>query len=165
MVQIAEFWSYLLSDQFITFYADNLRGSMFSAFMTLSGFLFTMHAFLLVTLYRDIYSKREYQDFVVNQGRKYNPKLKPNQPLRNVSRLLFATLVCTFATSTFQMTFGLIKHTWAVAICLFAAAATTCVFIVVLIVFRGIMKDWLDFIDKTAENMSEVSESEHTSES
>jgi hypothetical protein len=48
-------------DGLTTFYIQNLRASLFSGFLTLAGFLFTIKTFLIIRLNQDIYGDKEYQ--------------------------------------------------------------------------------------------------------
>lgn len=137
----------------VDFYAKNLRSSLFTGFMTLTGFLFTLHTFLLVTLHRDIYGKEAYQKWMLTTGRKYNPGLNPLRPLRNVSRLLFVMLCCSFISSVMQLSLGLVPHKWAVYTCLGMAVTTILLFALMLWVIRLVISDWLTFVEKEAEKV------------
>ena len=126
--------------------------------MALTGFLFTLHTFLLVTLHRDIYGRADYQKWVIQTARAYSPKINPFGPLRNVSRLLFVMLCCSFLASISQLTVGLIKSPWAVIVCLSLAIIAIGLFLTTLWVVRMVISDWLNFIEESAEDSNKTIE-------
>lgn len=138
-------------DPFVDFFQKTLRASLFTGFLTLTGFLFTLHTFLLVTLHRDIYGRPDYQEWVITRRRQYNPDSRPLQPLRNVSRLLFAMLCCSFITSISQLSVGLFDSLWAVGWCIAWAIGSVVLFAFMLWIFRLVILDWLDFVEQNAE--------------
>jgi hypothetical protein len=139
-------------DAIATFYAANLRSGLFTGFMTFTGFLFTLHTFLLVTLHRDIYGREDYQKWAMQLGH-YNPSLRPIGPLRNISRLLLAVLCCAFITSISQFSIGLIKSGLAACFCLGLAVLTSALFLVTLVVFGCVISDWLRFVERDAKKV------------
>src|SRR4051794_31887384 len=92
-------------DAFQQFYATNLRGSLFSGFLTLTGFLFTVKTFLVINMKKELYDTQAYRD----RHEAYlstNPDLKLYAPLRRLSRWLLAAVVSSLVTAVSQLTVG-----------------------------------------------------------
>jgi hypothetical protein len=146
-------------DPFMVFY-QSLRGSLFSGFLTLTGFLFSMKTFLLANLQRDIYGTKEYQLWVEQIGRKYNPQLRVTGPIRRLARLLWWTLFATFVASISQLTIGLINHRAAAIICYALAAIAVCMVGVSIFVLSFVVKDWMGVIDVQAKERAKLEAAE-----
>ncbi|MCK6586798.1 MAG: hypothetical protein L6Q76_04345, partial [Polyangiaceae bacterium] len=73
--------------EFHEFYAHSMRGSLFTGFLTLSGFLFSVNTFIVVNMKKELYDHVSYFEKVTRlQG--VNPNLTFYGPLRRLSRLL-----------------------------------------------------------------------------
>lgn len=132
-------------DEFTVFYADKLRGSLFSAFLTLSGFLFSVKTFLIVRLDADVYSQEDYQDWVLKVGRKYNPDITVYGSLRRLGRLLFWGVCLSFAASIAQLTVGLCERRWSTWVAIGTAIVASSVFVPTLFIVRGVVRSWVSF--------------------
>lgn len=131
------------------YYASNLRTSIFTGFFTLSGFLLSMKAFIVVNLKKDVYDSKAYKNHIAEM-RSVNPELSNYGPLHRLSTLLFWTIVCALSTSTLQLTLGLWKQDLAALICIAMAIATLCVVFVVLFVIGSVIRNWIRFSEYEA---------------
>jgi hypothetical protein len=138
-------------DSLTQFYADHLRSSLFSGFMTLAGFLFTVKSFLIARLQQDVYGDPDYQDWIEDIGKKHTPSLTVYGSLKRLGRFLFLALCLSFATAVAQFTFGLVGQRWATWIALGMAIAAAIVFVRTLFVVRGAVKAWVDFLEQKLE--------------
>jgi hypothetical protein len=80
---------------FHQFYAQNLRASLFTGFFTLSGFLFSVKAFMVINMKKDIYESPAYLSRL-ERLRKVNKDLSSYGPLSRLSKLLFWTVMASF---------------------------------------------------------------------
>lgn len=137
-------------DPFFTFYAQNLRSSLFSGFLTLGSFLVAVNTFVIVNLKKEVYDHPSYREYVYGI-RRTRPGSKFYGALNRLSALLFWTIVLAVFTSVSQLTIGVIFRTrWAAIVCLGSAAITIITLIVVLITIRLNLKEWFSFWEKQA---------------
>lgn len=108
-------------NSFHAFYASDLRGDIFAACLTLSGFLYAAYTFIIVHMKTEVYDTPQYKA-VFDLQRSGNSKLSRYGPLRNLSNRLFKTVVATLVAAVMQFTVGLIPYNWAAVLCLLAGA-------------------------------------------
>ncbi len=143
-------------DEFLAFYQDKLRVPFFTAYLTLSGFLFSSKAFVIPNLLKEIYANPAYQEFYFDWHKKGLLKRGPvTRPVRNLSLLLHVAILSSLCTSAAQMSVGFIQHVWAAYFCL-ALGALTAVFVVLAVIeIRGNVKSWIDFIAEEAKRKND----------
>ncbi|WP_199885147.1 hypothetical protein [Pseudomonas bohemica] len=103
------------------FYASNLRGSMFTGFLALGGFLMSAKTFIIVNMKKEVYDsdkyKRDWLDGLkLNGADKYKTLFSP---LRRLSNIIFYTIASCFVASISQLTLGLFKSIPTIIICFF----------------------------------------------
>lgn len=135
---------------FVEFYGKNMRGSIFSGFLTLSGFLFSVNTFIIVNMKKELYDQAGYLSRF-EQQMAFNPKRTLYGPLHRLSNMLILSVASTLATSVCQFTIGLIPKWYASLACLFVAAASIAILVYVLKVIWDNLKDLFEFLDKEAE--------------
>ncbi len=145
LCQLASFLSE--HDALTEFYATNLRPSLFSGFMTLAGFLFTVKSFLIARLNQDVYSDPDYQDWIEDTGKRYNPSLTVYGSLKRLGRVLFVTLCLAFTTAIAQFTVGLSGQRWGTWLAMGLAMTTVLVFGWTLFIVRGAIQAWVVYLE------------------
>lgn len=139
------------ADTFFAFYAANLRGSLFSGFLTLGSFLVAVNTFIVVNMKKELYDSRGYRDRVAKM-RALNERITFFGPLRRLSALLFWTIILAIGTSVSQLTVGIVFHHWlAAAFCIALAAATIAMLIAVLVVIKRNLRSWFDYMEDEAQ--------------
>jgi hypothetical protein len=138
-------------DPIFLFYAANLRASLFSGFLTLGSFLVAVNTFMIVNLKKEVYEHKLYKIRVHDARREY-PKATFFGPLRNLSRLIFSTIVLAMTTSVSQLTIGVLWRTWiSVSLCLVLAVVTIIFLSFALFYIHVNLKDWFTFLEKVAD--------------
>jgi hypothetical protein len=134
------------------FYATNLRGSLFTGFLTLGSFLVAVNTFMIVNLKKEVYEHKLYKIRVHDARRKY-PNASFFGPLRNLSRLIFTTIVLAMVTSVSQLTVGVLWRSCASAILCLGLAAATIIFLFFSLYFIHVnLKDWFTFLEQVADD-------------
>lgn len=105
---------------FQAFYASELRGDIFAACLTLSGFLYAAYTFIIVHMKTEVYDAEHYKA-LFQIKRKADKTLSRYGPLRNLSARLFRTVVATLIAAILQFTIGLLPYNWAAIVCSIAA--------------------------------------------
>lgn len=137
---------FLSRTEFHQFYSANLRGSLFSAFLTLSGFLFSAHTFIITHMKKEMYDTEEYQKRVTDL-RRLNENLTYYGNLRRLSGLLVATIVMTLIASVLQLTLGLIPANWSAILCLIAAGCAIIGLVVDILLMWGNLRQWFTDVE------------------
>lgn len=138
-------------DPFFTFYASNLRGSLFSGFLTLGSFLVAVNTFMVVNLKKEVYDHAAYKQRVID-AKRGDPNSSFYGALRRLSGLLLFTIFAALVTSISQLTIGVLFSSWiAATICLSFAAITMAILFFTLWKIRQNLGDWFTFIEKDAE--------------
>jgi len=147
-----------LSSDLIKFYADNLRGSLFTGFLGLGGFLMSLKTFIIVNMKKEVYETDKYKekwvDSIKNSGfEKVGNRYKP---LRHLSEQIYWTIFSCISAAIAQLTIGLISNIIPVLICL-ALVFNAIVFLIsTLRLIRGnlvTMFNHLDEVNKPTEEM------------
>lgn len=91
-------------------YKSNLRGTLFTAFLTMGSFMLSLMSMFMFSLKEKLFDDGEYKKLYLAK-RKITDKSDPIYgPLVNISRLfLFCVMMC-FLTSISQFTIGLIEN-------------------------------------------------------
>lgn len=131
------------------FYATNLRGSLFSGLLTITGFLLATKTFIIAQLKRDVYDQTFYSDRVA-RARKLDPDRTIHHygPLRRVGKLLFGTAAASLIGALLQITLGLFVTPWAVLICLLACLVALVLVGWSMVIIKWALDDWFDGIEK-----------------
>lgn len=141
--------TYYLVDDISTipdFYAKNIRGSLFSGFLTMGSFLLSLKAFIVVKLKENVFDSKPYKDNLA-ELKKINPDLTLYGPLRRLSLMIFLAIVSAIAASILQLTLGLINNWVATLVCLFVAVFAISMLICALILIKSTLDQWLDCLE------------------
>jgi len=138
------------TNKIFDFYAKNLRGSLFTGFLALGGFLMSAKTFIIVNMKKEVYDSARYkQDWL--DGRELNgPENYPPlfRPLRRLSNILFYTISFSFLASVAQLTIGLFESVPTVVICSFLVILAICFLMLSLYLIKKNLATMFDYLDK-----------------
>jgi hypothetical protein len=137
---------FLTGDGLHKFYAASLRGSLFAGFLTLSGFLFSAHTFIIVHMKKEMYDTESYKKRlaaiqILNGDHSYYGGL------RRLSRLLITTTALALIASVLQLTLGLVEANWCAVVCLAAASVAIVLLVISLLVIALNLRTWFDDLE------------------
>jgi len=142
-------------EQIPEFYAKNIRGSLFTGFLTVGSFLLSLKAFIVVKLKENIFDTELYKKKLVER-RKLNSALTLYGPVKRLSALLFVAISAAITASVSQLTIGLVPHWLASFFCIFVAVFAISMLVSTLVLIKKTLDEWLDYLEeehnkKTAE--------------
>lgn len=146
------FWlsSSPLSQSFPEFYAKNLRGSLFTGFLTLGGFLMSLKAFIVVNMKKEVFDSEAYKNAwaeVKASGTK--PYEKKFQPLRDLSNVIFLAVAFCISSAVTQLTIGLLPNLFAGLFALTLACIAIGFVLRTLWLIKKNLKVLFDYMDET----------------
>lgn len=116
-----------LSVNFFDFYHKNLRGYLFSGFISVGSFLLSLHTFVIINLRDKIFLTHEYKMKYsikhsidvdeVNEGELL-------KPLDNLSSFINTSIILSLTTAITQFTIGLSTNLYACLFCVWLAILT-----------------------------------------
>ncbi|WP_339473985.1 hypothetical protein [Pseudomonas sp. RL_5y_Pfl2_69] len=140
------------------FYASNLRGSFFTGFLALGGFLMSAKTFIIVNMKKEVYDSKKYEETWLS-GLKLNGASKYwtlFYPLRRLSNIIFYTIAFCFIASIAQLTVGLFKAIPAILICFFLVVVAICFLMLSLFLIKKNLTTMFDHLDeKSLKTMEE----------
>ncbi|EMJ9304734.1 hypothetical protein V8B18_005852 [Pseudomonas aeruginosa] len=133
------------------FYAENLRGSLFTGFLALGGFLMSAKTFVIVNMKKEVYDSAKYkQDWLdgmeLNGPENYPPLFRP---LRRLSNILFYTISFSFLASIAQLTIGLYESVPSVMVCSFLVILAISFLMLSLYLIKKNLATMFDYLDKS----------------
>lgn len=129
------------------FYSQNIRSSLFTGFLTLGGFLFSLKTFIVVKMKENVYDDKDYIKNL-NEQRKITPGLSHYGPLKRLSNLLFLSVLSSIITSVSQFTIGLIDSPVSALICIWLSSFTIVLLIISLILIKINLDQWFSYLEK-----------------
>ncbi|MNB54593.1 hypothetical protein D3C87_826680 [compost metagenome] len=137
-------------DAFGKFYSDSLRGSLFAGFLTLGGFLMSLKTFIIVNMKKEVYDSKPYQEMWREQKKldTGNRIVTIYSPLRDLSSVLYITILLCVLTAVSQLTVGLFGNLWTSIFCVWVAANAIVFLIWCLTLIRENLKTMFDHLDK-----------------
>jgi hypothetical protein len=153
-------------DSFYAFYAANLRGSLFSGFLTLGSFLVAVNTFIVVNMKKELYDTAAYREQVKSRRQLSAANGKRCRvtffgPLRRLSGCLFWAIVFALLTAVSQLTIGLIPSRWTAVACIGLAALTILILLALLLIVRRNLSCWFGFMEAEAEKQVGNSTTSH----
>lgn len=134
------------------FYSKNLRGSLFTGFLALGGFLMSAKTFIIVNMKKEVYDSDSYEenwlDGLKLNGAEYYSSLY--YPLRRLSNIIFYTISSSFIASISQLTVGLFEAVPAVMFCLFTVVVAVCFLMLSLYLIKKNLATMFDHLDKSS---------------
>lgn len=135
------------------YYAKNMRGSLFTGFLTVGSFLLSLKAFIVVKLKENIFDTDIYKK-KLKERRKLNPELTLYGPVKRLSLLLFVSVSSAITASVSQLSVGLIERWEATFFCIFVSVFAISMLISTLLLIKSTLDEWLDYLED-ANNQSE----------
>ncbi|WP_273022901.1 hypothetical protein [Rheinheimera sp.] len=123
-------------------YQLNLRGNFFTGFLTIGSFLLSLKTFIVVKLKEGVYDSADYKKRFAEQNPD-NSKADIYAPLKNISHLLFGTILSSLITAIFHVTLGLLDYWWAILICIFSVVFSIVLLLISLVLIRSNIVMWL----------------------
>ncbi len=129
------------------FFTSAIRPGLFTGFLTISGFLFSAHTFIVVHMKKEVYESERYRTRITHK-RKTNKEFAYYGSLRRLSRYLMTTVAVALATSLCQVTLGLYAKNWVAVVCL-GMAAFSFVMLVGSILIMGLnLQEWFNDLEE-----------------
>jgi len=132
---------------FAQLYADKLRPSLFSGFLTTGGFLLALKVFILVRMDAEVYGTKEYK-VRFDKAKKRGHTERLYAPLRRLGSHLFLSIMSAFVTSFLQFTLGFWPNDYAAIACVCAATFTMGTLFVCLFAVRSNLAEWFALLDE-----------------
>ena len=134
----------------VLFYEKHLRGNLFAGFLTVGGFLLSLKTFILIKLKENVYDHEEYRKRYREQ-KELDTSLQLYDPLKNLSDFLFWSVLSTIIAAVAQLTIGLFGNYWFTLGSLWLSFFALSILIVSLILIKGSLNDWFNFINQSDE--------------
>lgn len=137
-------YDFFFGCEFHHFYAASMRGSFFSGFLTLGGFLFSANTFIVIHMKKEVYEHAQYLRRL-KEIRTVNPDHSHYGGLKRLSQLLVVSLSVSLIASIFQLTVGLAPYNLAAMLCILVAIAALILLGVSIYMMATNLQQW--FID------------------
>jgi hypothetical protein len=141
------YWLAGQHDDAIPFYGDKLRGSLFSGFLSMGSFLLSLKTFIVVKMKEGLYDQASYKQRHLEAVRTGGPR-KMYTPIFALRGFLLWSIITALATAVLQVTVGLFKKKWAVAIPIGSAALTLTLLMRCLFEINGNLKTWFSHAEE-----------------
>ncbi|WP_237734101.1 hypothetical protein [Serratia fonticola] len=131
---------------FFDFYQKNLRGYLFSGFISVGSFLLSLHTFVIVNLKDKLFSTENYKEtFARSRGIEVLDIVESElfKPLDRLSCFLNISIWLSIITAVAQFTIGLANFSPASIVCIWLASLTICFMLNSLILIRENIKSML----------------------
>lgn len=132
---------------YMNFYKD-IRAGCFTGFLTISGFLYAAHTFIVVHMKKEMYDQQWYRDHLAKL-RTLNSAHSHYGALRRLSRTLMTAISVAALTSLCQITIGAFQHNWAALLCLLCVALSFGFLIWCIVLMTLNLRSWFDSLDAT----------------
>lgn len=134
-----------INQNIIRFYGENLRGNLFSGFLALGGFIFSLKAFILVTMKQNVYDSEIYEEkwLELNKGASGDVYFSP---LKELNSVLYMTVLLSIFCAMLNITIGLLPIILVVYICIFSAFYATAYLILSLWLIKGNLDTWFEYL-------------------
>ncbi|HGG6556611.1 TPA: hypothetical protein ACJG76_004810 [Salmonella enterica subsp. diarizonae serovar 61:i:z] len=132
-----------VSEKFYDFYHKNLRGYLFSGFISVGSFLLSLHTFVIVNLRDKVFATDEYKKSyseALNISQEDVKECELFRPLNNLSSFINASILLSLITAISQFTLGLSTNLYACLCCVWLAIMTICFLLHCLIIIRENIK-------------------------
>lgn len=129
----------------VKFYGESLRGNLFSGFLALGGFIFSLKAFILVTMKQNVYDSEIYEKqwLEVNDNRSGEAYFLP---LKELNSVLYMTVLLSIFSAILNITIGLLPKIFVVYVCIFSAFTAIIYLIVSLWLIKRNLDTWFEYL-------------------
>lgn len=131
------------ADGAMQFYGEKIRASLFTGLLTTGSFLLSLKIFIVVKFKETVFDTPGYRELFA-QLRKIDPRIRRYAQVRNVSNLIFASIVSALIGAAAQVTLGLLDVFACFLACVAIAAFAGAMLFQTLWLVHAIISDWLD---------------------
>lgn len=136
-----------LNTKFFEFHHKNLRGYLFSGFISVGSFLLSLHTFVIVNLKEKVFGTEDYKELFRKSRRLQSIDLIDEaelyKPLDHLSSFINTSIWLSIVTAISQFTLGLSTNFYACLICVWLAILTITFMLHCLIIIRENIKIFL----------------------
>lgn len=128
-----------VSEKFFDFYHKNLRGYLFSGFISVGSFLLSLHTFVIINIRDKVFATPEYKNTYSEANSIPLDKIKDAdlyKPLDNLSSFINTSILFSLTTAIAQFTIGLSTNLYACLFCVWLAILTIFFLLHCLIIIR-----------------------------
>ncbi|NLV97161.1 MAG: hypothetical protein GX043_07475 [Desulfovibrionales bacterium] len=143
-------WFATNPSELVLFYEKYLRGNLFAGFLTVGSFLLSLKTFILIKLKENVYDHEEYKK-IYREQKELDSSLQLYGPLKSLSDFLFWSVLSAIIAAVAQLTIGLLGYYWLVLGSLWLSFFALSILIASLILIKGSLNDWFDFINHADE--------------
>ncbi|HBQ8407034.1 TPA: hypothetical protein L9P67_002679 [Klebsiella pneumoniae] len=132
-----------VSVKFFDFYHKNLRGYLFSGFISVGSFLLSLHTFVIINLRDKVFATAEYKHTYSEATKTPLEQIKDEdlfKPLDNLSSFINTSILFSLTTAIAQFTIGLSTNLYACLFCVWIAILTVFLLLHCLIIIRQNIK-------------------------
>lgn len=133
---------------FVAFYQTSYRASLFSGFLTLGGFLFSLKTFIIIKMKENVYDNDDYKK-IHKKRSGINSSITYYGPLKRLGLLLFLTVLFSVLTAVMQFTVGVINNWFAAAVCIGTALFTCSLIFFSLIEVKINLHHWFEMLEES----------------
>lgn len=137
-ISSADFWKV---------YSESFRDNIFTSFLTLSAFLFSLKTFIIMKMKESVYDSPRYVE-EHNKAKQIDVDKSLYAPLKNLSNLLHYTIVFAILTAFTQLSFGLVNEWWAMFTCMILCFYTLMLFVYDLLLIKANLDTWFKYIEE-----------------
>lgn len=132
--------------KFGSFYGTNLRGNLFSGFLSLGGLLLSLKTFVVITMKTNVYDSDVYKKNWHDQ-QKISPGGRLYDPLKELSSILYLSILTTLATAVLQITLGLWESLLVAMACIWSAIFSTTLLVASLVLMKRNLDVWFGYLN------------------
>lgn len=128
-----------VSEKFFDFYHKNLRGYLFSGFISVGSFLLSLHTFVIINIRDKVFATPEYKETYSKANSISLENIKDAdlyKPLDNLSSFINTSILFSLTTAIAQFTIGLSTNLYACLFCVWLAILTVFFLLHCLIIIR-----------------------------
>ena len=129
-------------------YQQNIRGTLFTAFLTMGSFTLSLMTMFMFSLKDKLFDDEDYKKRIDAYAEIENKNSKRYKQLVNISRLFLFCVFCCFCTSISQFTIGLVNNVIASNFCMSIALSTLSLALYVLIQVWKNLEIWFNLLLK-----------------
>lgn len=146
----------LAPDNLAQFYGDEIRGSLFSGFLSAGGFLLALKTFILIKMKQEVYDTDLYGKNFENARKRNQTTDERYGPLKRLGQYLFLSIMSAFTTAALQLTVGLLGCRLTATVCLTVAMFTTILLVVCLLSVKSNLNEWFRLLDQAQSKQTET---------
>ena len=138
-------------DSFHEYYADSLRTSLFSGFLSVGGFLLGVKTFVIVRMKEGVYDTDAYAERWKQHKALHGRDMPRYEGLSRLKDLLFLTICAALTTACLQLTLGLWCSAWSAWICIGSAITATLALVQSMWWVQQNLTDWLQHVESPSQ--------------